>query len=186
MDLDYAAVQAIADVPAHARLGRDRPGEAVLLSPCKDAAELWGLRLNGSTLYEFCAAPDVDRGGLGDDVRPLVHEVMDAFWCDPAQAGAVVWGSLSLRQRPSRDCSPTVARPYMDQDCAGRGDRAWLVGSRLEHAESPIGVPQTCFATRARWCAGDGLTHQDQWPCLALPVRPVRQRRPIGRREWPL
>jgi hypothetical protein len=88
-----------------------------------------------------------------------------------AQAEAVVWASLSLRQRPSRDCSPTVVWPLMDQDCAGRGDRPWLVGSRLEHAESPIGVPQTCFATPARWCAGDGQTHQGSghaWPYLGL------------------
>jgi hypothetical protein len=174
-------------MPGSGATGRVKP---VLLSPCKDAGGLWGLRLYGSTRYEFCAALDVDRGGLGDDVRPLVHEVMDAFWCDSAQAEAVVWASLSLRQRPSRDCSPTVVWPFMDQDCAGRGDRPWLVGSRLEHAESPIGVPQTCFATRARWCAGDGLTHQGSMAVLdltlALPVRPVRQRRRIGRREWPL
>jgi hypothetical protein len=30
-------------------------------------------------------------GCPGDDVRPLVHQVMGAFWCHPAQAEAAAW-----------------------------------------------------------------------------------------------
>lgn len=79
-----------------------------------------GLRLYGSTLYEFCAAPDVDRGGLGDDVRPLVHEVMDAFWCDSAQAEAVVWGAYPYDSDPAGLQSDRGPAKYGSGSC-----RSW-------------------------------------------------------------
>jgi hypothetical protein len=63
--------------------------EPVLLSPRNDAAEAWGLRLYRSTLYAFRAALDTDRRLPSDDVRPLMHQVTDAFWCHPTRAEAV-------------------------------------------------------------------------------------------------
>ncbi len=65
--------------------------EPVLLSAPNDAAEAWGLRLYRSTLYAFCAAPGGDGSVPGDEVRPLVHQVMDAFWCHPNPAEALAW-----------------------------------------------------------------------------------------------
>ena len=103
--------------------------EPVLLSPANDAAEAWGLQLYRSTLYAFCTALSFDRGLRGDDVRPLVHQVMDAFWCHPSLAEAVAWGAYPYDSDPAGTAVRPLARPFTDQDCAARGDRAWLAGS---------------------------------------------------------
>jgi len=102
--------------------------EPVLLSPGNDAAEAWGLRLYRSTLYEFCAALDADRR-LSGDVRPLVHRVMDAFWCGPSRAEALAWGAYPYDSDPAGTAVRPLARPFTGQDWAARGDRAWLAGS---------------------------------------------------------
>jgi hypothetical protein len=103
--------------------------EPVLLSPRNDSAEAWGLRLFRSTLYEFCAALDFDCELPCGDVRPLVHQVMDAFWCHPTWAEAVAWGAYPYDSDPAGTAIRPLARPFTEQDCAARGDRAWLVGS---------------------------------------------------------
>jgi hypothetical protein len=103
--------------------------EPVLLSPRNDAAETWGLRLYRSTLYAFCAALDADGSLPGDDVRPLVHQVMDAFWCHPTRAEAAAWGAYPYDSDPAGTATRPLARPFTNQDCAARGDRAWLAGS---------------------------------------------------------
>ena len=103
--------------------------EPVLLSPRNDAAEAWGLRLYRSTLYEFCAALAFDGGLPCDDVRPLVHQVMDAFWCHPTRAEALVWGKFPYDSDPAGTAIRPLAWPFTEQDCAARGDRAWLAGS---------------------------------------------------------
>ncbi len=127
--------------------------EPVLLSPANDAAEPWGLQLYRSTLYAFCTALFSDRGLRGDDVRPLVHQVMDAFWCRPALAEAAAWGVYPLRQRPGRNCRatarPAIHRPGLcrpRRPCVARGI------TRLEHARGPSGIPEPRSRVRDRRC----------------------------------
>jgi len=110
---------------------RDADGriEPVLLSPGNDAAEAWGLRLYRLTLYAFCAALEMDPGLPGDDVRPLVHQVMDAFWCHPNLAEARAWGAYPYDSDPAGTAARPLARPFDTKEPVGRGDRAWLAGS---------------------------------------------------------
>jgi hypothetical protein len=75
------------------------------------------------------AALNQDRGLPGDDVRPLVHQVMDAFWCHPSPAEAAAQGGHPYDSDPARTAVRALARPLTEQDCAARGDRAWLAGS---------------------------------------------------------
>jgi hypothetical protein len=99
----------------------------ILLSPRNDAAEAWGLGLYRSTLYSFTAA--LGAGDLpSDDVRPLVHQVLDAFWCHPTRAEAHAWGGYPYDSDPSGTAARPLARPFTASDHA-RGDRAWLAGS---------------------------------------------------------
>ena len=64
-----------------------------------------GLRLYRLTLYAFCAALEMDRSLPEDDVRPLVHKVMDAFWCHPSLAEARAWGAYPYTAtRPGPPC----------------------------------------------------------------------------------
>ena len=86
--------------------------EPVLLSPSNDAAEAWGLRLYRSTLYAFCAALEADGGLPGDDVRPLVHQVLDAFWCHPTPAEARAWGTYPYDSDPAGTAVRPLARPF--------------------------------------------------------------------------
>jgi hypothetical protein len=101
----------------------------VLLSSRNDAAEAWGLRLYRSTLYAFCAALDADGDLPSDDVRPLVHQVMDAFWCHPSRAEACAWGAYPYDSDPAGTAVRPLARPFTSQDRPTRGDRAWLAAS---------------------------------------------------------
>lgn len=103
--------------------------EPVLLSPVNDAAVAWGLRLYRSTLYTFCAALGGDGSLGGDDVRPLVHEVMDAFWCHPTRAEALAWGPYPYDSDPAGTAIRPLARPFAAETRPTRGDRAWLAGS---------------------------------------------------------
>jgi hypothetical protein len=59
----------------------------------------------------------------------LVHQVMDAFWCHPTLAEAVAWGAYPYDSDPAGTAVRPLARPFTNQDCVGRGDRAWLAGS---------------------------------------------------------
>jgi hypothetical protein len=109
------------------RTGATGQAEPVLLSPRNDAAESWGLHLYRSTLYAFCAALDT---GLSDhDVRPLIHQLMDAFWCHPTLAEARAWGGYPYDSDPAGTAVRPLARPFTDLDHSTRGDRAWLAGS---------------------------------------------------------
>ena len=47
-------------------------------------------------LFAFCAALEMDRTLPEDDVRPLVHQVLDAFWCRPSLAEARAWGAIHM------------------------------------------------------------------------------------------
>lgn len=99
----------------------------VLLAPRNDAAEAWGLGLYRSTLYSFTTA--LGPGDLpSEDVRVLVHQVLDAFWCNPTRAEAKAWGNYPYDSDPSGTAARPLARPFTASDHA-RGDRAWLAGS---------------------------------------------------------
>ena len=138
--------------------------EPVLLSPGNDAAEAWGLRLYRSALYAFCAALNADGGLPGDDVRPLVHQVMDAFWCHPTPAEARAWGTYPYDSDPAGTAARPLARPFTSQDRPTRGDRAWLAGSlalstpearaaflRYAPADELAGAPETDLCIVRRW-----------------------------------
>jgi len=78
-------------VPGHGH-GESHGAFAFLGYSRGDAGEAWGLRPYRSTLDAFCSALDADRG-LPGDVRPLVHQLINAFWCHPTRAEAVAWGA---------------------------------------------------------------------------------------------
>jgi hypothetical protein len=103
--------------------------EPMLSAETNSAADVWGLELYRSVLYAFCDTLD---GNLEGDVRPLVHEVMDAFWCHPTREEAEAWGSYLYDSDPTGTATRRLARAFNpDNGNAGpvRGDRAWLAGS---------------------------------------------------------
>ncbi len=135
----------------------------MLLSPENDAAEAWGLGLYRLTLYAFCAALEMDRRLPDDDVRPLVHQVMDAFWCHPSLAEARAWGAYPYDSDPAGTAAWPLARPFAAEGRVTRGDRAWLAGSlALSTPEARIayldqapehelaGAPETDLSIRVR------------------------------------
>ena len=69
-----------------------------------------------------------DRGRPGDDVRPLVHQVMDGSGAIHSGRGARL-GRHPYDSDPAGTAVQPLARPFTEQDCAARGDRAWLAGS---------------------------------------------------------
>jgi hypothetical protein len=120
---DHGIVSGYRKTPA----GRIEP---ILSAGTNSAAAAWGLEVYRSVLYAFCDALD---GNLEDDVRPLVHEVMDAFWCHPTREEAEAWGSYPYDSDPSGTAARKLARafaPTQDGHAGwSRGDRAWLAGS---------------------------------------------------------
>jgi hypothetical protein len=99
-----------------------------LMSPRNDAADAWGLGLYRSVLYEFVAALESSRNLPVGDVRPIVHQVLDAFWSYPAEGEALAWGSYPYDSDPAGTAIRPLARPFTVTDHT-RGDRAWLAGS---------------------------------------------------------
>ncbi len=108
--------------------------EVVLQTDTNPAAERWGIGLYRSTVYAFCDALD---GGFDQEVRPLIHDVMDAFWVHPTRSEAQAWGNYPYDSDPAGTAARRLARPFTARDaCAAfirrhlvRGDRAWLAGS---------------------------------------------------------
>jgi hypothetical protein len=91
-----------------------------------------------------------------DDVRPLVHQLTDAFWCHPSPAKARAWGTYPYDSDPAGTAIRPLARPFTPQDHTTRGDRAWLPGfltlctpqaraAYLHHAppHESLGAPET-------------------------------------------
>jgi hypothetical protein len=99
-----------------------------LQSPRNDAAEAWGLGLYRSTVYAFAAALELSAGMPPGDVRPLVHQVLEAFWCGPTSEEALAWGGYPYDSDPAGTAIRPLARPFTATDQV-RGDRAWLAGS---------------------------------------------------------
>jgi hypothetical protein len=125
--------------------------EPILSAETNSAADAWGLKVYRSVLYAFCDALD---GGLEGDVRPLVHEVMDAFWCHPSREEAEAWGNYPYDSDPSGAAARGLARAFeLDPDGdAGwsRGDRAWLAGS-LALTLPTIRTELTSVASGPEW-----------------------------------
>jgi len=63
------------------------------------------------------------------DVRPLVHEVLDAFWCCPSLTEACAWGAYPYDSDPAGTAVRPLARPFSAERKVTRGDRAWMAGS---------------------------------------------------------
>ena len=109
--------------------------QPVLQSPRNHAAEAWGLGLYRSTLHAFSTALDPGSGLPPGDLRPLVHQVLDAFWCHPTHAEAQAWGTYPYDSDPAGTARRPLARPFT-ADQLTRGDRAWLAGSLAISAPS--------------------------------------------------
>ena len=109
--------------------------QPVLQSPRNHAAEAWGLGLYRSTLHAFSTALDPGDGLPPGDLRPLVHQVLDAFWCHPTRAEALAWGTYPYDSDPAGSAARPLARPF-GADQLTRGDRAWLAGSLAMSAPS--------------------------------------------------
>lgn len=110
--------------------GPDRQIVPVFAAPANKLALDWGLRLHRAVLYHTC---DALTGTLAGDVRPLVHDVMDAFWCSPTILEATSWGAYPYDSDPAGRAIRALARPF-DQpshvtETSLRSDRAWIHGS---------------------------------------------------------
>jgi len=75
------------------------------------------------------SAPGWDRPAHAYDVRPLVHQVMDAFRCHPDPAEALAWGAYPYDSDQAGPAIRPLARPFAAHARVTRGDRAWLAGS---------------------------------------------------------
>jgi hypothetical protein len=99
-----------------------------LMSADNEPARDWGLDLYRSALYAFAAALGATAQLPPGDLRPVVHQVLDAFWCHPSGPEAGAWGSYPYDSDPAGTAVRPLARSFADADRA-RGDRAWLAGS---------------------------------------------------------
>jgi hypothetical protein len=106
-----------------------------LLSSRNDVAEAWGLRLYRSALYAFITALDAGHGLPLNGLRPMVHRVLEAFWCHPTLAEALAWGTYPYDSDPAGAAIRPLARPFTATDLV-RGDRAWMAGSLTLSAPS--------------------------------------------------
>ncbi|MFR9769349.1 hypothetical protein [Nocardia sp. SC052] len=102
--------------------GHVRP---VLQTSGNPAAEAWGLHTYRSTLYAFteqlAELPS-------EELRPLIHQLMDSFWCHPSHGEAAAWGSYPYDSDPAATATRSLARP-LDERAPVRGDRAWITGA---------------------------------------------------------
>jgi hypothetical protein len=102
----------------------------VLDSMVNSYARDWGLDLYRATVYAFCTALSVGGALPAGDARPVVHAVMDAFWCHPTRTEARAWGAYPYDSDPAGTATRRLARPFtIDNGQAKRGDRAWIAGS---------------------------------------------------------
>ncbi|CAM3954345.1 hypothetical protein NONI108955_01330 [Nocardia ninae] len=106
---------------------REPSGEVapILQSKTNLGADTWGLDIYRSTLYEFAAALE---NLETEEARPLIHEVMHEFWCNPTVDEATVWGAYPYDSDPAGTATRHLARPLSERH-PQRGDRAWLAGA---------------------------------------------------------
>jgi hypothetical protein len=125
----------MADHGIVSRYERDATGhvQPVLLSATNEAAAEWGLGLYRATVLAFCtdlADPGAAITRPDDDIRPAVHQVMDAFWCHPTATEASAWGGYPYDSDPAGTAVRPLGRPFAIGDGrAAREDRAWVAGS---------------------------------------------------------
>jgi hypothetical protein len=74
-------------------------------------------------------AASTTAAALSGDVRPLVHQVMDAFWCHPSRAEALVWGAYPYDSDPAG----TAIRPVADHSQHRIAPRAATVLGSRDH-----------------------------------------------------
>ncbi|WP_227999087.1 hypothetical protein [Nocardia australiensis] len=99
--------------------------ESILQSANNPAAEAWGLRTYRSTIY---AVADELTEIPTDNLRPLIHQLMNTFWRHPTTPEANAWGRYPYDSDPAGTAVRPLARP-LDPDNPTRGDRAWLSGA---------------------------------------------------------
>ncbi|WP_249645246.1 hypothetical protein [Nocardia sputi] len=99
--------------------------QPVLQTSGNPAAEAWGLHTYRSTLHAFTEQlTDLP----SQDLRPLIHQLMDSFWCHPSPGEAAAWGSYPYDSDPAATATRPLARP-LDEHAPVRGDRAWIAGA---------------------------------------------------------
>jgi hypothetical protein len=99
-----------------------------LMSPANNAADAWGLGLYRSVLRAFTAALNPGWELHPADLRPVIHQLLDAFWCNPTRPEALAWGRYPYDSDPAGTAIRPLARPFTATDTVRR-DRAWLAGS---------------------------------------------------------
>lgn len=107
---------------------------ATLRSERNAGADPWGLGIYRSTLLTVAEEVDLD---IASDARPLVHELMKAFWLHPTRDEAQVWGSYPYDSDPTGTAARPLARPFsfgevtsgLIRGRVSRDDRAWIRGS---------------------------------------------------------
>lgn len=110
--------------------------EPVVDSTENRAAKSWGLDLYWETLSKFCVGLS-EGSGWGQDIRPVLYELLSSFWSDPSRQEARSWGSYLYDSDPTGTAARVLARQFSSSEAesslqAGRlerGDRAWLAGS---------------------------------------------------------
>ncbi|BAW05086.1 conserved hypothetical protein [Nocardia seriolae] len=108
--------------------------EPILQSTDNVAAENWGLPVYRSAMY---GSADALTEMPAEDLRPLISQLMNAFWCHPTIAEAVVWGSYPYDSDPAG----TAVRPLawaLSEETPVRGDRAWRAGSFALSADHAV------------------------------------------------
>ncbi|MFF7941592.1 hypothetical protein ACFZC5_17915 [Nocardia gamkensis] len=101
------------------------PVQPVLQTSGNPTAEAWGLHTYRSTLYAFTEQLTEPPN---QDLRPLIHQLMDSFWCHPSHSEAAAWGSYPYDSDPAATATRPLARPVIEH-AAVRGDRAWIAGA---------------------------------------------------------
>ncbi len=112
------------------RQAADLTVDPVLASPDNPPARAWGMPLYRQALHAFCAALTAAGPIPDDDARPVIWQVMDAFWCRPTRAEAHAWGAYPYDSDPAGTAIRPLARPLTTEtgQCLRR-DRAWIAGS---------------------------------------------------------
>jgi hypothetical protein len=132
--------------------------EPVLLSPRNDAAEAWSFGCTGRRCM-----PSAPRSIWAADCPAM----MSVRWCIRLWtcSGAIpLWPGIDpYDSDPAGTAARPLARPFTEQDCGARGDRAWLAGSlALSTPQAWGGIAEPCSGARTHGRSGDGLTDSDQ------------------------
>ncbi len=92
------------------RQSADLTVDPVLASPDNPLARAWGMPLYRQALHAFCAALTTARPIPDDDARPMIWQVMDAFWTRPTRAEADAWGAYPYHSDPAGTAIRPLAR----------------------------------------------------------------------------